>query len=872
MIMKIEKSVNDPSWTFGMECRKVSAMTPGRWQIVERIFNEALAYPAAERAKFIESTCGGDEELKIEITSLLAAEADLEAEGDSRASLVSAAAAEWAASDQPTIVGREIDSYRVVSMLGAGGMGEVYLAEDTTLDRRVALKLLPLAFNGDPGRLRRFTEEARAASALNHPNIITVYRIGDVDGRRYIATEFIDGATLRERLERGPLPPLEAIDIAIQTAGALRAAHAAGIIHRDIKPENLMIRHDGYVKVLDFGLAKLGDGDQLAEVGAAEKRERVTRVGTVLGTLNYMAPEQARGGTVDARADLFSVTVVLHEMLTGVIPHTDTNESPRIPRVLADVIRRGLAVDPAERIQSADELKDALEKARTALTEAPSRARRRARSAVAAGLVAIAIAAAPMLWNRLFTSSIQSLAVLPFTSNQPESGDLSYLAVGLADAIGTRLGEVPQLKLPPTATVRHFINTARVSSDVGRELSVESVLTGSVTRSGDRLHVVLRLTRVKDGAELWNGKYDESFSNVFTMRDAITEKVASTLVKDVGKMASHPRRETGNSVAYDLYLQGREQWARRTPQAVRAAIDLFQRSLNAEPSFALAYSSLADAYALTASGLQPSERFPKAKSAALKALDLDEGLPDAHNALAFISYKWEWRWDFAEQEFNRALQLQPNHVLARQWFSEFLSIEGRHDAAFAGFAKARQLDPYSTAIMVDQAAALARAGRGEEAADVLRKGLAQEPNSAALYNGLYAALWSAHQDDEAFAALIRSRELSGATEESIAKMRAAYERGGFAEVARADVVPLIEADRTGQPPPAYYSRLSLAGAIARQFAVMGDRDEAFRWLEEATRRHDDGPLTLRTMWYWKPYRDDPRFKAIEQQVGMPAVQ
>src|SRR5262249_51046057 len=406
-----------------------------------------------------------------------------------------------------------------------------------------------------------------------------------------------DGETVRARLARGPQPPLDALDVAVQAAGALRAAHAANIVHRDIKPENLMIRRDGYVKVLDFGLAKLTADEQRADTGFSGGSDRLTRAGTVLGTQHYMAPEQAAGQAVDARSDLYSLTVVLVEMLTGALPREggdprdDLAKLP-IPAALVDVISHGLARDPAARIQSADDLKEALEDAKRELTDAPLRARRRRLSAVALSAALAVAAALSIFWNRIFPAapSVQSIAVLPFVAAQADAADQSHLSVGLADAVATRLGEVPQLRLTPTATVRHFINTARTPSDVGRELGVDAVLTGSVAHAGDRLRLAMRLIRVNDGRELWSGRYDEPFNSVFAVRDAFTEKGASALVKDAGKRGRHPRRETSSSAAYELYLRGREQWARRTPSSVRAAIDLFQRSIETEPSFGLAYA------------------------------------------------------------------------------------------------------------------------------------------------------------------------------------------------------------------------------------------------------------------------------------------
>jgi serine/threonine-protein kinase len=838
-------------------------LTPERWPVVEELFHAALERPEGERRWFVESSTD-DLEVRQQVAALLVADArDAAFE-----SLPAAIASDWAQSFAPPLIGREFDGYRIDAELGAGGMGEVYRAHESALGRDVALKLLPIEYSVDAGRLRRFAEEARAASALNHPNIITVLRVGEVDGRRYIATELIGGETLRERLWRvGPMPIDAALDLAIQAAGALAAAHAAGIIHRDIKPENLMIRDDGYVKVLDFGLAKLAGDEHLSDHARVGATAASTRAGAVMGTVNYMSPEQSAGGVVQPRSDLYSLSVVLHEMLTGRLPGDAARD---VPPPIAAILSRGLTKDPDARYQGAGAMRADLAQARRELLDAPAARQRRrmATACVAAAFVVIGVAA--MSWSAMFPAprTVGSIAVLPMTAGTGVDKDQSHLTIGMADAIATQLGELPNLRVTPVTTVRHFVNTARAPTEVGKELGVEAVLSGTVSRAGDTLTLDLKLAGVADGKQLWVGRYQEPFTNIFAMRSAISEKVASTLIPDVGRMSAHPRRETGNSEAYELYLRGREQWARRTPASIRAAIDLFERASVADPMFAPAYSGAAEAYALTASGLPPQDRFPKAKAAALKALDLDEGLASAHNALAFISYKWEWQWDVADREFNRALQLQPDDVLARHWYSEFLSIIGRHDAAIAGFARARALDPYSTAIVVDQAAAFVRAGRGDKAVAVLQHALIDEPNSAALNNGLYQAWLSMGRDREALEAQIHTRELAGAGARAIAAMRAAFERGGFPEMARADLVDLLKAERSGTPPPAYFSRQSLAAAIARWYVAAGDRDHALTWLEESVRRRDDGPLTVK-QWYWRPYVSDPRFQAIERVIGMP---
>jgi serine/threonine-protein kinase len=854
-------------------------LSPERWQIVERVFHAALEYPPADRQWFIDSSCGGDEEVRREVEGLLAA--DSSSDVPNAAAAPARAAAEWAAAPRPTIVGRDIGGYRVVSLLGAGGMGEVYLADDLALGRRVALKLLPTQFTEDPGRLRRFSEEARAASALNHPNIITVHHIGAFEHCRYIVTEFIAGETLRARLARGPLTEPEALDVATQIASALQAAHAAGIIHRDIKPENVMIRPDGYVKVLDFGLAKLAPDEHVGgTAGLSQSGIGRTRAGAVLGTPNYMAPEQALGAAVDARADIFSLSIVLHEMITGALPFGSSGEnsqtsspptaalSPAVSRVL----RRGLAIDPAARYQAIDDLLRDLD----AQPHVPAGTEwRMSRRLWAAALTAalLVVTGAGLAWSGFFRRGpppISSVAVLPFDV-LGAAEDASHLRAAMADAITNRLAGRGSIRVPPAATINHF---ARQNADpfaMGRELQVEGLLTGTIQRAGDRIRVTAQLLRVSDGGQAWAGTFNERFTDIFSLQDAIAAELAPSLMAGVGGGAGGPTaaaRLTHNVEAYDLYTRGLQSWTRFTPQAIQAAISYFERATAEDPQFARAWSAMANAYAVTASGLPPWERFPKAKAAVTKALELDDRIAEAHTSLAFISYKWEWQWATAEREFRRAIELEPDYMLAHHWFGEYLSVVGRHDDALAELARARTLDPHSINIRLDTGLALARAGRGVESEAVFRDALVQDPGSAALYNGLSNTLRVLGKYDEAFEALVRARTIAGFQEPEIRALRERFVKGGFDAITRADIEDLLRVNKTGAR-----SRLanpgSVAGTLARFYATIGERDSALAWLEEATRRHDDGPLAIRTMWYWNPFRKEPRFQAVEKTLAMP---
>jgi DNA-binding winged helix-turn-helix (wHTH) protein/TolB-like protein/Tfp pilus assembly protein PilF len=491
----------------------------------------------------------------------------------------------------------------------------------------------------------------------------------------------------------------------------------------------------------------------------------------------------------------------------------------------------------------------------------------RARIALAMAVVIVA-AGAWYSWRsrEVVPKPPASLAVLPFALLNPDP-QASHLEVGMADAIITRLASSRGFRIPPTVVIRRYADHARAPLDVGRELDVDAVLTGTLQRSDGRLRVTVQVMRVDSGEHIWAGRFDEPIGGIFSMQDAISEQLAERLVLDVPQARAGWRRETANVEAYEYYLLGRESWARRSPVSIRAGIDMLRKAIELDPSFAGAYAGIADSYSLTASGMRAQDRFPLAKTAALKALELDDSLAEAHNALAFISYKWEWQWATTDREFRRAIDLDPSYVLARQWYGEYLSIIGRHDEALKELRHAAALDRFSTAIKVDIAAALGRAGRPEEAIKVFQEAAALDPNAAAPHSGLWNAYRTLGREDEAFEALVRFRTLGGAADAEISALRAAYQRAGATAVLESDLKVLLAADARGESRA--LNLTSLASTIARTYAMLGDRDRALTWLEEACRRRDDGPLTTRTAWYWKSYQQDARFQAIERLVAMP---
>jgi eukaryotic-like serine/threonine-protein kinase len=829
-------------------------LTPERWQLVERIFNDAMEVSRERRAAFVDSHCGADEDLKRDVVSLLDADSRRSGSGQW---LAAHAAAEWAAENggEP-LIGREIDGYRIESLLGAGGMGVTYLAEDAALGRKAALKLLPKAFSGDVMRVRRFIEEARSASALSHPGIITVYGMGVFEDRRYIATEFIQGETVRERLAKGTLPANEALDIAIQAAAALGAAHDARIIHRDIKPENIMIRRDGYVKIIDFGIAKL-----IEAPGAV--RPPLTQAGGIVGTIDYMAPEQASGEPVDARTDLYSLTVVLYEMMTGELPGDPGGGSgsswPGRPGKLRSsvlrVIRKGVTRDPAKRYQTAQDLQSDLNKVR-------ARVARRYNHVGALLMTALAIlltAAGVYRWTEgKPAGAIKSLLVMPLkTLGSP---DQAHLEEGMTEAIITRLGGLQQIRVLPAAAIRPNEDAFEAAT----RLRVAAVLTGSVQRAGDRLRITAQLSRVADRGEIWARQYDEAFTSIFAIQDAIAQRVATSLVTELSPddRARLIRHDARNADAYDLYLRAREQWARRTPASIALAIRMYQQAIAIEPDFALAYAGRADCYNLAVSGMAPLTRAPLARAAAERALALDPTSAEAHTAMAFLEYKFEWKWEEADREFRRAVELNPRYTLAHHWYGEFLKLQMRHDESIRQFEQAMALDPFSIPLRYDFILALLNAGRIGQARKLLDESRAIDPNAARIFAAGADVLTAEGKPAEALEQRFRSMLLAGTSEGEINALRAAFRSDGMRGVYLKEIqlTPTQTTPGIGRSP-------FVATAMADLYVRLRDRGNSLIWLNEAANLREDETLTMKT----HPFdflRGDPEFIALEKRVGL----
>ena len=890
-----------------------------RYKKIDAIFQGALELHPGERPLYISQACGGDESLMKEVEYLLASDKqDWEILNTHAFEMV----APLLAADRPELsAGDRLGHYSIVSLLGAGGMAQVYLAEDTRLGRKVALKLLPVSLIRIESRLRRFQLEARAASALNHPNILTIYDIPEVEGRHLIATEYIEGETLRQRIERANLTLEETLKISIQIAHALSAAHQASIVHRDIKPENIMLRRDGLVKVLDFGLAKLVDWEtpsadapvviqenaewQLPhEKGAVGSGNKInTDAGFLLGTLPYMSPEQLKGDPLDARTDIFSLGVVIYEMVAGRTPFKGNSKRELIAAILNNqpeaisenlssevyrlkqIVDKTLCKNKEERYQTASALLADLQSLqqepvpssrfegliksnsanRRTKHKKPTKWVRNARILIACVLLSVFSA---MLLYLLFANNrgkpstgLKSLAVLPFKSLGEDAAD-EYLRIGIADALITKIGNLRHMKVRPVDAVMEYTNSDRDPILVGQELGVDVVLDGGIGRIGEKYSVKAQLWRVSDGAILSEYECDDQCSNIFDLLELVSDKVVMALVT---KLASDEqqfltKRYTNNKKAYDLYMQGRIQWLKRTTDGYDQAIKNFQQAIEADDNFAPAYAGLADCYALITSNRIPAHvGLANARSAAVRALEIDPDLAEAHTSLAYVM-GMEWDGPGAEREYKKTLELKPNYLTALQWYAYALACAGRSDEAISTMKAALEIDPLSIVTNVDLAIIYSWTRHFDEAVVQVRKIFEMESSKGFPKGYLMEVFVATGMYKEYMDEYFNRKAIAKAPPEEIARIREIYEVWGWSKFRQHELAEVLERAKTTFVSPTQ---------IARRYAEMGDKDKAFEWLEKGYREHEKWMRCLNAFSSFDSLHSDPRFQDLLRRVGLP---
>jgi serine/threonine protein kinase len=700
-------------------------------QRIKALVQSALELDPADRPSFLDQVCAGDLFLRQEVESLLSEHIQ---KGEPASAPGLEAATEILRADASAIIGRSIAHYKILSLLGRGGMGEVYLAHDTKLGRKVAVKLLPMSLNNDEERLRRFEREARSASALNHPNACVIHEVGETEeGRHFIAMEYIEGITLRRRLKEGPVKLAEAINVALEVASALAAAHQAGVVHRDIKPENIMLRRDGYVKVLDFGLAKLTERYAVASDSEATTIPNFdTHSGLLIGTVNYLSPEQARREQVDERADTWSLGIVLYEMLTGCLPFGGetpshaivailerepeplTRSLDKVPAALERIVKKALRKERDQRYQTArefaldlDSLKQAVSTANLSLEKSRPRRVLSLRFALAAtvavlmlGIIGLYLYAAR---NKKTTNlaSINSVAVLPFT-NMSDDPNMDYLSDGITDSLINNLSQLPNLKVIGRSSTFRYKGSQADASAVGQELSVQTVLTGRIVERNGDLSIYVDLEDARDKSHIWGEQYNRKIADLLVIQDEISHNITEKLRlrmngEDEQRLA---KRYTDNVEAYQLYLKGRWFWNKRTADGKKQAAVYFQQAIDLDANYALAYAGLADVYVLDSS-VPLRESYQRAKAATARALVLDNSLGEAHATLGFIKSHYEKDWAGGEVEFKRAIELNPNYATAHHWYADQFLARGHFDEALVELEKARELDPLSPIINTD---------------------------------------------------------------------------------------------------------------------------------------------------------------------------
>jgi eukaryotic-like serine/threonine-protein kinase len=790
-------------------------MKPQRWEKVESIFHKALAADENRRASVIEESSAGDEELRREVESLLAHHSDSASfiEKPAFADQVttnSVGPVTAADAPRPDLKGVAFGHYRILEEIGVGGMGRVFRALDTRLHRTVAIKVLPSTHVADPDRKRRFLQEARAASKLNHPNIVTLHDMASDGGVDYLVMEYVAGKTLKELIRPEGLPISEAGGYAIQLAGALAVAHAAGLIHRDVKPANIMVTNDGQVKVLDFGLAK-----QLTPVGADSLDAGQSVPGMLVGTVSYMSPEQTRGEPLDVRSDIFALGSVLYEAVTGQMPFRASSllstmheialhdppppsrVQPRVPVWLEQIILRCLRKQVAERYQSMTELLEAL---------------RSGEVQAATGTV------------RASPSPASSIAVLPFAS---ASGDGEQFGDGLAEELIHALSLYDDLQVIARASAAAVRGHGLDIRETGRRLNVAVILDGSVRRAGNRLRITVQLIDVNDGHHLWSERYDREMTDVFEVQDEITAAIVDKLRPQLlGARYPSAARHSEDPEAYALYLKGRHHWGRR-PAGTMEAIAYFEQAAKRDPTYALAYTGLADAYNTLASWeggvLPPREGFPKGVSYAEQALRLKPDLAEGHAALAYALFHYRWEIPEAERLFSEAIRLNPRYGPAHHWYSHLLVATGRMEESLAESKIYLNLDPADPFSQLHLMWHHVMAHNFDQALSESGRALANDPGFSwhRIFQG-WAHLGTG-ATGEAEATIRKGAELSGVSMQLSFLGHAQAVNGN-----RADALRTLER-LTARSAERYVSPYEL-GLI---YEALGDHDQAFALLEQA---------------------------------------
>jgi eukaryotic-like serine/threonine-protein kinase len=846
-------------------------MTDQQWQRAWEIYRAAKELPPNERRSYFASV-SADPEVIEEITLLLE---DQVPEAPPGTDLKN---------------GTRVGRYELTGNLARGSMGQVYSALDTELGRQVALKFLASEVVATREAIDRLIREARAASALNHPHIVTVYEVVRSGDDVAIAMELVEGDALRTRCGK-PQAITQVINWGRQIAQALAAAHQRSIVHRDIKPENVMVRSDGYVKVLDFGLAR--------QIVLGSQSQSVNRSLGLAGTLNYMSPEQTRAEAATSASDVFSLGIVLYELVTGTHPfllaspidtaHAIASAEPKPPRdlqrdippTLNSLLLEMLAKDPAARpsaVQVARTLNERILEnsdpripALTSSVPIPIR-RRRSKQFFAALGAAVALLVVAIGFNLggsrnavigTFHPRIRSIVVLPMENLSGDPGQ-EYFADGMTDQLITDLAQSTSLRVISRTSAMQYKHARTPLPAIARALDVDAVIEGSVDRRQGKVRIQAQLLDARADRHLWAQTYERDESNIWALQDEITREIADQVAAKLRpeKEADRSHNRPVNAVAYENYLRGNYYWAKRTSASLNKAAEYFQLAIDAEPRYALAYVGLANVYNVSSfyGGPLPSDSFPKAEVAARKALALDEDLGEAHAALADTLYSYHWDWAGAEREFQTAIRLEPGYATAHHWYGELLTILGRREESIAEIEQARELDPLSQPINQSLGGTFRAARRYDEAALQLRKTIELDPGFAPAHEELGWTYIEKGMPNEAISELERAVDLSGNSLNDVAALGWGFAKAGELAEARQIAAELEVRSREAYVSPE---------ALAKLYVALGEKDLAIQRLEQAYRTHVDTLNQIKVEPCYDSLRSDARFQAIVALMNFP---
>jgi len=779
------------------------------------------------------------------------------------------------------MIGRTISHYKILEKLGEGGMGVVYKAEDTKLDRFVALKFLPPHLSQDEENKQRFIHEAKAASALDHSNICTIYEIGETeDQQMFIGMACYEGESLRERIKRGPLPIDEAIDIATQIGQGLAKAHAKEIIHRDIKPANILITKDEQVKIVDFGLAKLAG------------RTMLTKEGTTLGTVAYMSPEQINGEEVDCRTDIWSLGVGLYEMLTGKLPfkgdyeqaiiysilNEKVNLSANLPQEINKICKKALAKNPDERYENVEQILDDLSDIKNEGGDQPvysksllkkNKDKKKSILAISAVMVCILLIAAIFYFDffkasdGVVSSERKMLVVLPFANfgNEPEQ---EYFADGMTEEMITILGNANPKRLGVIArtSAMHYKRRDVTIENIGQELGVGYILEGSVRRQGEQVRIAAKLIQVEDQTLLWSKNFDSTMDDIFMLQSNVATQIAEALAVEL-LQGSHltNRTHTPDPQAYEEYLTGRFFAHKGTEESWRKAINYYKEAVRIDPEFALAYAALSHAYSTwsTWNTILPKIAYDKSKIAADKAFRLNPNLADVHSALAAIAMFFEWNWQKAEEQFRLALELNPSEGDAYHEYGHYLSFLDRDDESIKAFKNALRLDPLSAYHRNCMGNAYIKKGEFGLAESSIKKSLELAPESPLIYHTLGFLRERQNRLKEAILAWQKAVQYSNRLPLYLGVLGYGYGKSGQTEKAHKILEELELKSRLG-----YVAAMD----ISKVYAGLGDTDKAFAFLEKAFTNRESWIFGLKVDPGFDTIRNDPRFSNLLRRIGV----